>query len=63
MSLWLKPKKPGFAVRVKDVTSEHYNREGQRQASRPDGSVLIYFPVTKTKGELVMLDWSQCERL
>ena len=61
--VWKKPKKLGSKVRIKDETSEWFGKEGHKQGSRPSGEVLVFFFTTKGSGNLVQLNWEQCERV
>ena len=59
------PRSLGEVIEIIDELSKWYGKEGHKQASRIDNGesqVLVYFPVMKTKGELVQLNWNQCRR-
>lgn len=66
MAMFRTPKKLGEKIVVVDKDSEWYNKVGHKQACRIDNNVaqvLVFFPIMKTKGALVQLDWDQCRRV
>ena len=47
-----------------DPKSDYYEQLGHKFAVKIDEEeVLVYFPVTKTKGNVQVFKWSQCERV
>lgn len=62
--IWTKPPRTlGDRVRITNPTCPFYNKIGHKQAGRPDGKVLIWFPRTKTTGYMKHMDWTDCERV
>lgn len=66
-SMWISPKTLGDKFIVINSNSEFFNEQGRLQRSRveDDGriTVLVWFQVTKNKGHLVMMDWSDVQRI
>jgi hypothetical protein len=63
---WKCPKKLGEVVCIIDPDDVRYNTFGYKQASRVDDGVvqvMVYFPLSKSTGEMKMYRWDQCERL
>lgn len=61
--LWNVPKKLGEKIKIIDEGHVRYGQEGYKQASRPDGKVMVFIYITKKTGTMVQLEWEQCERI
>lgn len=60
--LWKEPKKLYEKVKVTDPAHEFSGKEGFKFKVRiSDSCVLVYFPVTKTKGHVRSFSWNQVE--
>lgn len=60
----MKPKRLMEQVKIVDPKSDYYEQLGHKFAVKIDEEeVLVYFPVTKTKGNVQVFKWSQCERV
>lgn len=60
------PKKLGEKIEIIDEQHERFGQQGFKQACRVDEGVeqvLVFFPISKSRGDLVQMNWSQCKRV